>query len=610
MNRFPQGNSFVSGHRCERGRSGEKGAGTGDDNLFTFKRGRLFEAYVPLPAESAPRGVIGIPRVLNMYENYPFWFTFLTALGFSVRLSPYSSRQLFELGMESIPSESACYPAKLVHGHVAWLVRHGVRTIFYPSIIYERQEQPGAANCFNCPMVISYPEVVRANCPPAEDGGVDFLTPFLPYHRRSRLTARLYQEFRRFGITRGEVRRAVGKAWKEDACFKADVRRRGEALLAEVERRGGHGIVLAGRPYHLDPGINHGIAEMVQAQGMSVFTEDSIAHLAEVPRPLRVVDQWMYHSRLYAAASLTAGYPSLDLVQLTSFGCGLDAITADQVKELLEQAGKVHTLLKIDEGENLGAARIRIKSLCALIRERDASIAAQPRPVSLRRPVPFTAEMRDTRTILCPQMAPSHFALLESALNAEGYRLQVLPAVDHAAMELGLRYVNHDACYPAIMVIGQLLQALTSGRYDLQRTAVMMSQTGGGCRATNYLALLRKAMADAGLDGIPVISANLLGVEKCPGFKVTWGMLQRGVSAVVYADLLMAMLHRVRPYEKIPGSSALLYRKWLARCQQDVSGPSGQVRAATVREMVREFDCLEVHDRARPRVGLVGEILV
>ena len=607
INKFADGSRFVSGNRCERHIAGKHDRKEALPNIYEYKYQRL-RSYQPLPEEQARRGTIGIPLVLNMYDNYPFWYTFFTELGFRVITSPRSSRSLYEQGMDTIPSDTICFPAKLVHGHIIALIKQGVKRIFYPCIIYERLEQKEANNHFNCPIVISYPEVIKNNIDLIRVKGVQLMTPFLPYYDKKQLINRLYEEFQE--IPKREIARAVSKGWQEDQRFKEDVRRKAEEILAYLEETGRQGIVLAGRPYHIDPEINHGIPELINSLGMAVLSEDSVAHLGHVQRPLRVIDQWMYHSRLYAAADFVSTQPNLELVQLTSFGCGIDAITADQVQEILKSQGKVYTLLKIDEGSNLGAAKIRLRSLLAVTRERRSNPpAVEPVPYTQNRIV-FTEKMKETHTILCPQMAPIHFELLEAAVKSEGYRLEILPEVDREAVDEGLKYVNNDACYPAIIVIGQLMQALKSGRYDLDNTTVIISQTGGGCRATNYIALLRKALKEAGFDNIPVLSANLYGAEKNPGFQITRRLLRKAIRAVVYGDLLMRVLHRVRPYEKIPGSAELLYRKWMDRCKVHLETDNKRVYADNLEGIVRDFDQLALSPVTKPRVGVVGEILV
>jgi len=609
INQFAQGKKFISGNRCEKmlGKGARKN--TEVPNMYAYKLHRLF-SYQPLAREEARRGVIGIPRVLNLYENYPFWFTFFTRLGFRVELSPPSSKKIYQLGIETIPSESACYPAKLVHGHIMYLINKGVKIIFYPCINKEKQEQSEADNCFNCPMVASYPEVIKQNIEQIKKLNVHLLCPFLPYDNQERLVNRLYEEFKPWKISKKEIKAAVDEAGKEARAFKQDIRNEGERILELIKGKGMKGIVLAGRPYHLDPEINHGIPELITSYGLAVLTEDSVAHLAQVNRPLRVVDQWTYHSRLYAAASFVTKQKDLELIQLNSFGCGLDAITTDQVQEILRNYGRIYTLLKIDEVSNLGAIRIRIRSLLAALRDRDQNNFVPQRVTNIVPRIQFTLEMKNRHTILCPQMSPLHFTFFQEAFRSEGYNLEVLPEVNHETIEEGLKYVNNDACYPSIIVIGQLLQALQSGRYDLNNTSVIISQTGGMCRATNYISMLRKALLDKGLPNIPIISANMSGMEKNSGFKITKRLFIKVIMGLVYGDLFMALLNRVRPYEKIPGSAELLYQKWLPVCQKQISRGNYKEFRHNIREIVKQFDHLEIKNVSKPRVGVVGEILV
>lgn len=287
-------------------------------------------------------------------------------------MSPASTRKIYELGIESIPSESECYPAKLAHGHVEWLIQNGVSFIFYPCIPYERQEFKDANNHYNCPIVTSYAENIKNNMDEITSGKVDFMNPFLSFKNEETLDERLTEEFSgKFSITEAEVKQAVHLAWEELKKCREDIRRKGEETIAYLDKTGKRGIVLAGRPYHIDPEVNHGIPELINSYDIAVLTEDSVSHLHPVERPLRVMDQWMYHSRLYAAANYVKTKDNLDLIQLNSFGCGLDAVTTDEVSDILTHSGKIYTSLKIDEVNNLGAARIRIRSLLSAIRVRE-----------------------------------------------------------------------------------------------------------------------------------------------------------------------------------------------------------------------------------------------
>ncbi len=791
---FSDGSRHVSGNRCERGATQERRAKKSDlPNLYDYKFRRTF-AYRRLRKGQETRGEIGVPRVLGMYENYPLWFTVLTSLGFRVMLSGRSDHELFEKGMDSIPSENVCYPAKLAHGHVEWLISKGVQTIWFPCVFYERDLVEGADNHYNCPIVATYPEVIRTNvealqgtAPEGADGAtsrasgrtsgrgsrratgrassagagpssgagdgpggdahgqdaprVRLLSPFLNLADPAKLAERLVEVFADWDVTLPEARRAVAAGLAEDAAFKADVRAEGRRALAWMREHGRTGIVLAGRPYHVDPEINHGVPDVINTLGMVVLSEDSVlpepeagqddgaeravatgalaravGHLrrgaralagpltrrgedpqapadwsdvtsqglpspltpvrtADVAPRLRVRDQWAYHSRLYRAAELVTRSKDLELVQLNSFGCGVDAVTTDQVQEILESAGDVYTALKIDEVSNLGAATIRLRSLAAAAEARrgrravrapgaDAEAAAGagveadagtgtdaealgatttpgapttgagapelltsavvPAGGQASRSLPgattpvFTREMRATHTILMPQMSPVHFRPLVPLMRRLGYQVELLESASRADLEVGLRYVNNDACFPAIMVIGQLIGAFTDGSHDPDRCVVAISQTGGMCRATNYAAMLRKGLREAGYPQVPVVAVSLQGIESNPGFELTPTMGMSMLRGVVIGDTLNTCLLRVRPYEAVPGSAQELLERWntivgeffehRGRCPT-WGGRLGYRRL--LREMVKEFDALPLADvPRRPRVGVVGEILV
>ena len=608
INKFTGGRQFVSGNRCERGIGKEKNKDH-IPNLYEYKYKRLF-SYPPLSPDKAPRGKVGIPRVLNMFENYPFWYTFFTKLKYQVVLSPTSTRKIYELGIESIPSESECYPAKLAHGHVTWLIKNGVKFIFYPCIPYERNEFPDAVNHYNCPIVTSYAENIKNNVDELHDPSITFMNPFLALTSEEIVTKRLTEIFP--DIPESEVKEAAHKAWEEMAAVHKDIEKKGEETLQYLKETGRRGIVLAGRPYHIDPEIHHGIPDLINSYGVAVLTEDSVSHLVPVERPIRVNDQWMYHSRLYAAANFVKTRDDLDLIQLNSFGCGLDAVTTDEVYEILDGSGKIYTCLKIDEVNNLGAARIRVRSLLAALRAKDAQKRERTiKPSSIEK-VSFTKEMRKDYTILCPQMSPVHFSLLEAAFNANGYHLEVLPNDNKHAVDVGLKYVNNDACYPSLIVVGQIMDALLSGKYDLNKTAVIMSQTGGGCRASNYIAFIRRALKKAGMEQVPVISLNLSGLESNPGFKLTLPLVKAVVYAAVFGDIFMKCIYRMRPYELEKDIVNRKHKIWEKRVIAFLTGRSlshSQFKKMC-RELVHDFDTIPISDEKKPRVGIVGEILV
>ena len=462
INKFSETEKYITGNRCERP-LGEIAKKKNVPNLYKYKLKRIF-SYKPLSKEEAIRGEIGIPRVLNMYENYPFWFTFLKKLKFKVVLSPISNKEIFKLGIETIPSESACYPAKISHGHIMYLINKGLKIIFYPCVPYEYKEDSGANNHYNCPMVTSYPDVIKNNIDDLKEKNIKYLSPFLSLHNKEKLYKRLYEIFEEFNVTKKEIIEAVDAAFNERENVVSDIRKKGEETLKYIEEHKMKGIVLSGRPYHIDPEINHGLTDIITSFNMAVLTEDSVAHLGNLERPIRVVDQWMYHTRLYRAAAFVKERTDLELIQLTSFGCGLDAVTSDQVAEILASRGKMYTLIKIDEGSNLGAVKIRIRSLKAAMEEREKNNVKLKNIDNSYKKNLFTKEMKKDWTILAPQMSPIHFQFIEKAARASGYNIDVLPANDKEAIEEGIKYVNNDACYPSILVIGQMINALKSGK--------------------------------------------------------------------------------------------------------------------------------------------------
>lgn len=605
INRFPNGNRFIAGNKCDT----PLGNNTKDrniPNLYEYKYNRIFN-YEPLELNKAKRGIIGIPRVLNMYENYPLWFTLFTNLGFRVEISEKSSKELYEKGLTSIVSETACYPAKMTHGHVEDLIEKGIKNIFYPCILHESREFKNATDTFNCPVVTSYAEVIKNNMDSLEENNVNFMNPFLPIANKSKLKKRLKDALSIFNISQREINYAVDKAWDEQENFKKDIREKGVETLKYIKDHNIQGILLGGRPYHVDPEINHGMPKLINSLGFAVFTEDSVAHLGEIDGKLNVVDQWAYHSRLYRASNFIIDHDDINLVQLTSFGCGLDSITTDAVAEILECGSKIYTNIKIDEGSNLGAARIRLRSLKAAIEERR------------NKNIETSITKKDTKkfinpgknkTIIVPQFSPIHFNILESAFRACGYDLVVLNNGDNAIDE-GLKYVNNDICYPAIVVIGQVIEALKSGRYDLENTSILLAQSEGQCRFTNYTSVLEKALKEAGYEDLPVLSLSLAGVDKTNSLEgMNLDLVKKSIVGVIYGDLLSRVLHRVRPYEKIKGSADELYKKWTRICRESFEEPLKKNFKSIISSIIKEFEELPRIDVYKPKVGLVGELLV
>ena len=596
--------SFISGNRCERG-SGNNGSNSLLPNMYSWKYDRLFD-YKPL--KKAKRGEIGIPRALNMYENYPLWFTLFTKLGFRVIISDHSNRGIYEMGIESMPSESVCYPAKLVHGHIMNLINKGIKTIFYPCIMYENLEFKNSDNHYNCPIVQSYSEAIKLNVEELDKENIKFINPFLPLDEKA-LFKRIKEldEFKVYEFNDKELKKAIECAFEEQRKFKEDVRKKGEEFIKYIDEHNEKAIVLAGRPYHLDKEVNHGIDTMINSLGLAVLTEDSICHLSNIKSKLRVVDQWAYHSRVYHAADVVSQHDNMELVNFNSFGCGLDAIVTDQAEEILRRNNKLYTTIKIDEINNLGAAKIRIRSLIASMNKRMSS-KNEYKPYDYSKNYFKKEDVK--HTLLFPDMSPFHMPLIESVLNSEGYNAVYLKESNNNTVETGLKYVNNDACYPAIIVIGQLIEALQSGKYDLDNTSVIITQTGGGCRATNYIGLIRKGLKDAGLEKISILSFNTSGLEKEQAFKITPSIANKALQAVIYGDLLMKLTLATRPYEVNAGETNKIHEDLEKMCYNSLQKGSFKEFKKNVKNIINQYNNIEIKQKTIPKVGIVGEILI
>lgn len=607
VNIFPDGERFITGNRCERGAGLDLSKKDMLSNLYAYKYERVFD-YRSLEEDSALM-TVGIPRVLNIYENYPLWHSFFTSLGYRVVLSDHSSREVYEKGLASITSETACYPAKLSHGHIEDLIEKDVDFIFYPSVFYEKKEYKKADNHVNCPVVTGYPEVIRNNVEGLEEKNIRLVNPFISLENKKKLAKRLYEELDFLGRDKKEIRNALDRAWEEEKRYKSDVRKKGQEVLREIEEKGQRAIVLAGRPYHIDPEINHGIPELINSLGWAVLSEDSILdEKRDLEDKTRVLDQWVYHSRLYRAAEIVGERDDLELVQLNSFGCGLDAVTTDQVNDILRSRGKIYTVLKIDEVSNLGAVKIRLRSLIQALDDGKRPIKKVDTGI---KEVAFTKEMKKDYTLLCPRMLEEHFEIMRDILHDYGYRVEFLTEVNQDVINAGLKYVNNDACYPSIITIGQMLEAIESKRYDKDRLALVMSQTGGACRASNYVGFIRKALKDSGNEQIPLIALSVQGIEDNPGITVGPLMMKKLMIACLYGDLIMRLSNRTRPYELTKGDTDRLKDYWIARCRKEALTTSKKNFELVSQKIIDDFENIEADfTRDLPRVGIVGEILV
>ena len=605
MNTFLSGQKHIHGNRCDFAL--KTGIKNKERNEFIeFKLSALFDRKV-LEAAAAPRGTVGIPRVLNIYEHYPYWHRLFTNLGFRVELSPLTTKEIAELGNITIPSQSLCYPAKLTHGHVSYLAGRGVKDIFLPCIPREAKVDAAMADSYACPVVGGYPEALKLNVI-TQYPGLKIHTPFLDISKGATVLRAVKSCFPQ--LPAREIRLAVREAERALADYRAGLHAEGLRLVNKAAEEGRTLIVLSGRPYHIDPLINHGIPSLISSMGTIVVTEDAVFNLAKNQPKLDVVNQWAFHSRLYKAAEFAAEHPNVQLVQLVSFGCGIDAITSEQVRKILERSDKIYTMLKIDEGDTLGAAKIRIKSLLCAINENAMShLSAQ----TLSQQVSKKGVPNELRTLYVPQMAPIHFPILTAALQALGYRVELLPEVNDKAIELGLKYVNNDACYPAIVVIGQLIEALASGKIDSERAALLLAQTCGPCRATNYPALLRWALHDLGYDNVPIVTLSSYDLDTdALHLKLGLHGLYRLMKGILLGDLLQKLYFHTKTYEKVKGSSDQVLKVMVTQCAEYMLSSARRHNFVKIaRSIVQAFSSIDLEEvRRKPKVGIVGEILL
>lgn len=605
LHRFASGQKHVSGNRCDFALKSVDGKN--QEHFIDRKLNLLFNREV-IKEEEARRGTIGIARVLNIYEHYPYWHALFTKLGFHVELSPYSDHYIAGLGIESIPSQSLCLPAKLAHGHVTWLAKKGVKRIWLPCVPKERTNFTHVPGRYACPVVGGYPEALRLNFE-CTHPDARLLTPFVDLNESETVQKAIKEAFPE--ITSSEIKEAVRAAEQAQKTYQRQLRQMGEKCWREHEVSRRPLVVVAAHPYHMDPFVNHGICTLIASMGADIVTEDSIAHLSPDTTALDVIDQWTFHSRLYRAAQLAESKPWAELVQLVSFGCGLDAITSEQIRRILEPTGKLYTMLKIDEGDTLGAARIRLRSLFAAVSDRrKLQTGVNEAPIVWhKKQAQESHYLKRIKNIYVPQMAPIHFPILTRALNSLGYQVKLLPSVRPEAIQLGLRYVNNDACYPAIVVIGQLLDTVTSPDFDKETSALLLAQTCGPCRATNYATLLKWALRDLDIEDLPVVTItthNISGTEHMPlGLKG----ISRIVMGVLYGDLLQKLYLQTRAYEKTPGSAQTLLKKWQDIACRDVD-KGRRVFAQNASLMTRDFAGVELTGEVKPKVGIVGEILL
>ncbi|WP_286978282.1 acyl-CoA dehydratase activase-related protein [Aminobacterium sp. UBA5514] len=597
---FSSGQKFYTGNRCRKiFNNGQRV--TRGDNFFKTRYDTLFNC--PTEPTGSPAGTIGIPRALSMYELYPFWCTFFRECGYKVVLSPPSNENIHERGVSSVMAENICFPAKLAHGHIVALTEMGVDRIFMPIIVHERNEIRTANNSYNCPVVCSYADVIRSALDPEGQYHIPLDSPVFSLRKPVLFNKQVHEYGKFLGINRHRVAVAFKMALHAQQHYEKTVREEAQKALDESRAAKRHILAIACRPYHMDPLINHGIFDLIADLGADAIPADLLtAHFpGHSLSNCKVVTQWAYTNRLYAGAKATAK-EGLDLVHISSFGCGVDAVTGDELEAIVREAGCSYSLIKIDEIANLGAARIRLRSILEFNR---------PSP-SQKHEIFFHEEQKISRKkIVMPWFSALYSPLLPSLLQGLGLEAEILSPQTQQSVDIGLEYVHNDMCYPAIVVIGDILKAFMEKQYTAKNAAVLLTQTGGQCRATNYVPLARKALASA---GFPDVEVPTFGVEnfETAGFYVSKKDAAQGLLyGLLGADLLASLFLSTAPREFSGGSAKTIYLKYL-RHLGDFLKNRGTFSELIdlMEEAVATFNGLPMKEEDIPRIGIVGEIFV
>ena len=628
--RFSNGNSWITNNRCERGeilgdpRDGKvrkqlmekKKERENVPNLFALREQLLMKDY-PYEEPEEKRGVtIGIPKVLFYWETMPFWRTFWRALGFSIRVSPDSIRQIYEDGLSAVTSDTVCFPAKLVHGHIRALVKCGVDRIFMPSITTVSSENTEATSQSMCAIVKGYPIVVRNSDNPKKRWDIPFDAPLFHWYTpkdRDRQLIRYMEDT--FSLPEEEIRHAIAQADAAQAQFHEELFAAGDAVCEEVKRKGTYAMILASRPYQNDALVNHDLPEMFTSLGIPVLTADSLREAPQVDLSMSRLDVVNnFHARMLSSAILAAQNDHLEYVQIVSFGCGHDAYLSDEIIRLMKEvSGKTPLILKLDESDIQGPLRIRVRSFVETVSMRherkkhlDVHSLADPYPVK------FTKKSRKEKIVLVPNTSHAFSRIMSAALSGQGIRAVPLAIGREDAIRLGKLYVHNDICFPAQIVIGEALSALKSGKYDGQEVAIAMGKYIGDCRLTHYGALLRKALDDAGFADVPILTNDDVDYHNMhPGFKMNLLSSMRIAFALPMIDVLEELLRKIRPYELTEGSANEAFEKAMDEVVYGLQyhgihgARKGFKKAIAIMKAVP-------YDRSHPRkqVLIVGEYLL
>lgn len=603
--RFANGKDYYSGNRCEKvftnGAKEEPGG-----NAYHFKNDLLFGRAARQVEH--PVLTLGIPRSLNMYENFPFWHTLFTACGIQVCLSDDSDFKAYERSARMVMSDNICFPAKLVHAHVQNLMDRGVDRIFLPFVIFERKGNE--QNSYNCPVVTGYSEVIKS----VQGTGIPIDSPAISFKDPKLLYRQCLNYLKGLGVGEAAVKEAFAKAMDEQEAFGHSLAEHDRHLLEESHRKGRRTVLLAGRPYHADMLIQHKISNILAEMGIDVITDDIVRDQAtQVEGEVHFLPQWSYPNRILKAAQWCAAQGSdVQFVEMTSFGCGPDAFLVDEVRDILIRSGKPFTLLKLDDINNVGSMKLRVRSLIESMKlSGERQVPPRKREEGGEAASVSYHDLR-TKKILVPYFTPFISPLIPAFMRLAGYDVDNLPLSNMDSCEWGLKYANNEVCYPATLIVGDVVKAFKSGKYDPKQTIVAMTQTGGQCRASNYISLIKKALEEAGYPSVPVISLTFGSSldSRQPSFRVNWvKMLPVALRTILYSDCISKFYYAAVVREKEAGQAARLRDRYLQEGEElilkyqtkDLLGRLSEA-ARQFNDICRELDC--------PKVGVVGEIFL
>lgn len=597
-----------SGNKCEKVFSNKGQSNKIGQNIYEFKYDLLFNRETK--AVNSKNITIGIPRILGMYENFPFWNTLFTQSGIDVCLSDASTIAINELGKGTVMADNICFPAKLAHGHIFNLIEKNVDRIFYPIVIMEHKEHKDAVNSYNCPIVSSYSEVLKSSIPIQKRKGIEIDSPAFSFDNKELLKKACFDYLKQFGIKRYVFEKAFERALYHQKNYKEKVRLFGYRIVEEAKANGIPLIMLAGRPYHSDPFIHQKTSQILIDLGVSVINEEVVPDKVDTSfQDLLAISQWSYPNRIMKAAQFVAqneDHP-IEFVHLNSFGCGPDSFFIDEIRDLLQSQKKSYTLLRVDESSSGGSIALRLRSLIESLKIRN--VEKQTKQAVKKLPIFDIADKN--KIILAPHFSEVMSPMMESLFNMMGYKFEFLPVSNQQTVDIGLKYSNNEICYPATLIVGDLIKALQSGKYDLNNVAVSISQTGGQCRASNYISIIKKALLNAGFDNIPVISVatNAGLINEQPGFEMEWKKIFGVVvAAMLFSDSLTRMYYATVSREKKRGETRALYENYIERSRHYIDKNDKTGMLELLKRAVADFNKIECIDEMLPKIGIVGEI--